>query len=362
MAPQTPTTERIDGRPYLYGSREHHDAIERAIKDRVDRLTGSGIAGALINPYTGERADANQTAFLARELVYVSRDIQVRLYEKLRAAEFVPISTEVPEGAEMWTYKQRDRRGKARVGAHLEASDAPRVDVNYEEFPFPVTYADAAYAYTIEDMKKAAFAGVPLIRDKADACAEAIAEKLDELIRIGDAEQGIPGFLNNPNVPVVTLTKGEWLTATDADILFDLQEVEQDFITDTRDVEEGTRLILPTAYEGRLRTLKVTDSERTVAQYFFGSQGQPGNSRMLRELERWIALDDATGEDVGVDDPPQGVAYKPDPAIVCAHIVNPYAELPPETRGFGWIVPAYAVFAGTVFKRPQGARYIENLD
>lgn len=352
----TKKIERIDGLPYVYGSAEHHAAIERAIQLRVAKLQQSGIVDHI-------RADANQTAFLARDLVYVSRDIQRVLYEKLKAAMFVPVKSDVPEGAENWVYRQTDWRGEARVGAHLQADDAPNAEVATEEFPFPVTYASGSYQYTIEDLKKAAFSGIQLPREKANACAEMIARKLDQLIRVGDADLGITGFFNNPNVPVITLTNGEWLSATAAEILADVDQVEEAVIDETRDVHEVTRLLLPSAYEGRLNSLQVPDTNMSVRKYLFGNGGgERGNARTLKEMERWVALNDATGDDVGVADPPQGIAYDPSPDVVHAVIPVPYQELPPQARGFGWVVNAYAVFAGVVFKRPKAAAYIENLD
>jgi hypothetical protein len=86
------------------------------------------------------------------------------------------------------------------------------------------------------------------------------------------------------------------------------------------------------------------------------------NGRSIKEVRRWMALDDATGSDVGVADPPMGVAYDPSPENVYAEIPVPYEELPPEVRNFGWVVPARAIYGGVVWKRPKSAVYIENLD
>ncbi len=340
--------ERVDGAAYVYGSREHHDAIERSIERRRRLLEGSPLAA---------RLDANQTAFLARDLTYVSQEVQRVLYERLRASEFIPVKSDVPRGAQTWVYRQMDIRGEARAGAHLHADDAPSADVSIEEFPFPVTHVTASYQYTLEELEAAAFAGVPLSRDKANACAEIIARKLDKLMRIGDAAQGITGFFNNPNVPVVTLTNGEWLTATAAEIIADWAQVEQAVISQSRDVHQATRLVLPTAYEGHLvSTPKDATSDMSLARWLLA------NARSIKQLERWIALDDATGADVGVADPPQGIAYDPNPDFVFAEMPVPYEELPPQARGYGWVVPARAVFGGVVFKRPNSAAYVENLD
>lgn len=346
--------ERIDGRPYVFGSREHHDAIERGVTWRQRLLEASALA---------MRLDANQTAFLARDLTYVSRDVQKVLYDKLKAAEFIPVKSEVPRGAQTWTYRQIDIRGQARMSAHLSADDPPNADVSVEEFPFPVSHVTESYQYSLDELEAAAFAGVPLARDKAEACAELIARGLDQAMRIGDVTRGIYGFFNNPNVPVITLGNGEWDTATAAQVLADLQQIEQAVITNGRDNHEATRMLAPTTYDGVLRNLSMgSANDKSVFKYFFGTPQDPGNSRMLKELFRWIALDSASGTETGATDDPQAIVYPPDPKVVFAEIPIPYEELPPQPRNYAWVVPARAVFAGVTFKRPKACAYVENLD
>jgi len=352
MLNDLPRFERIDGVSYVYGSAEHERAIDEAIGRRQRMLHGMA-EGGLFN----RRLDASQIAFLARDLVYVSRDVQVVLYEKLRASEFIPVKTEVPRGADTWVYRQNDYRGEADIQGSLSTDDAPTADVATEEYPFPTSHVTAAYRYTIDELEAAAFAGVQLQRDKANAAAEIIARGLDKLMRIGHAPLGLTGFFNNPNVPVITLTNGEWLTATADEIVSDLDQCESAIISNTRDVHTASKLLLPTAYEGRVQTLpRNTNTDTTVGPWFIK------NGRMIKSIERWMALDDATGADVGAADPPQGILYEPDPALVFAEIPVPYEELPPQARNFGWVVPCRAKFAGVVFQKPLAAAYIENLD
>ena len=340
--------ERIDGVPYIWGTVEHERAINHAIERTSAQLRSSPL---------GSRFDANQVAFLARDLVYVSRDVQAVLYDRLQAGEFIPIKSEIPRGAQSWVYRQNDFRGTADISGSLSTDDAPNADVATEEFQHPTTHVTASYQYTVDELEAAAFAGVPLDRDKANAAAEIIARGLDKLMRVGDSVQGITGFFNNPNVPVVTLTNGEWLTATADEIIADLQQLEQAVITNSRDNHRASRLLLPTAYEGRVAELaRNTNTDSTVKTWFLK------NARMMKEIERWIALDSATGDDIGASDAPQGIFYEPDPSIVFAEIPVPYEELPPQARNFGWVVPCRAKFAGVVFKRPKACAYAENLD
>lgn len=341
--------ERIDGKLYAWGSPEHKQAVDNAIAMRVQMLKGTEL---------GQRLDSAQTAFLARDLVYLQSDMQKVLYAKLQMAQFVQIKSEVPRGAEQWAYRQIDIRGEARVGAHLHSDDAPTADVGIEEFLNPVSHVTASYEYTLDELEKAAFARVPLQRDKAEACAEIIARGIDKFLRVGNDGLGVTGFLNNPSVPVHAVTTGAWLggTTTPAQVIADVRGAEDKIITQSKDNHMGTRLVLPTAYEGHLVTTTLGDSSDTNLKKWLIA-----NSRGIREIERYIALDSASGPS-GVTDPPFGVLYDPNPANVYAEVPVPYEELPPQARNYAWVVPARAIVGGLVWKRPLSAVYVEALD
>lgn len=363
----TQRVERIDGIDLVVGSLEHSEA--RRIRDhRMDEAYVAAHEGDLRRHYDalrvmlGHRLDANQTAFIARDLLYVRREIEKTIYDTTRAAEFVPVDTEIPRGAQSYATRIMDERGTARI-SHTLSSDPPRADVALDEDVAKLVNIEGAYAYTVRDLEYAAFSGSSLPRDKAEACAMMIARGLDQVGRIGHAASGLTGFFNDANVPTVTLTNGEWLTATAAEILADLAQIEAAVISQSRDQHAVEDLILPTVYEGRLRTVKAdTTSDLSVAAYFFGGLGFPGTSRMLKRLHRWIALDDATGTDVGVADPPMGIAYSKDPRVLRWPVPIMYEELPVQIRGFEYLVNARALCGGVDFRRPMGAVYIENLD
>ncbi len=358
----TERIERIDGTDYLVGSaehaiasRQHHRRLDElyatAHRDEVER----DVRRLQASPF-GERFDANQTAFLARDLLFVRREIERTIYDRLRAAEFIPVDTSIPRGAQSYATRLQDRAGDAKI-SHDLAGDAPRADVSVTEDIAKLVNVRGSYAYSLQDMEYAAFAGVPLVRDKALACADMIARGLDKIGRVGETTTGLTGFFNNALVPDVTLPNGEWLTATAAEILADLQHLESTMISQSRDEHSADVLVLPTAYEGRLRTLRSdANSDLSVAQYFLA------NARMIKRIERWIALDDATGTDAGVADPPMGILYPKDPGVLFWPIPISYEEQPPEVRGFEWLVNARARCGGVDVRRPKSMLYVENLD
>lgn len=338
--------ERIDGVSYEWGSREHERAIDEGIRDRVQRLDAM--------PFE-RRLDAAETAFIARDLLYIQRDVQRVLYERLQMPRWVSVRNTVPAGATEWAYRQMKIAGEARVG-HLGADDAPVADLSVEEFPFPVVPVQEGYSYTIREMQHAAQARIPLVRDKAMACVEIMARKIDELLRVGNDAAGITGFLNNAFVPVHTVTTGAWTggATTPKQIVADVAGGSSAIVTQSGDNHEGRRLLLPTAYDAHVSLVTMENTDVSIKKYI-------RENSEIKEIERYVSLDSATGPS-GVTDPPYGILYDPAEENVYAEVPVPYAELPAQARNYAWVVPAYALVGGTVFKRPLSAAYLEALD
>jgi hypothetical protein len=355
-------TERIDGIDYVVGTAEHSrakrahqrrldDAYLHAVKPRFDGLVR---LLTLLLP----RLDANGVAFLARDLVFVRREIIETVYGNLLAASLVPVDTEVPRGAQSAAQRTMRHRGEAKV-SHTLAGDHPRVDVDIDEVLAKFANITASYGYDLQELEYAGFAGVQLSRLKADACAETVARGLNGVGMVGDAKLGLTGLLNNALVNVLTLTNGAWLSASADNIVADLAQMEQAFITQNLDVipPEGVTLLLPTAYEGRIATLqRSSGSDLSVKEWFLR------NARIIKSIERVVDLDSATGTSVRAADPPQGILYVKSPRVLRWPVPVLYEEEAPQQKGFEFVVPARARASGVEFIRPTHALYIENLD
>ncbi len=359
-------TERIDGNDHVIGTPDHLAAV-RARQTRMDAAYVEAHPRELEqNIRTIERhlrLDANNTALLARDLVYVSAAVERRVYQKLRMAELVPVSTDVPRGAGVVARRLIDMTGAAKV-SDLLAGDGPRADVSVTEDLAPLRHITASYGYTLHDLEAAAFARMPLQQERAMSCADAIARKLDAIGRSGttsdpDGDAKLRGLFNNPNVTVLTLTNGEWPSATAAEILADLHEIEAAMIAASLDtISAPVKLVLPTAYERRLHTLKAdaSASDSTVGEHFLR------NAALIKEIVRYGALDSMVTPDIAAADAPMGMAFESSPDVMTWPIPIAYEQLAPEVRGFEWIVNARARCGGVDIRRPYACLYIANLD
>lgn len=362
------TIERIDGTDYVVGTADHAAALahreqraDAAFLEQHHHLfeRNMRLIRSMPNLKDEVRMDSNRTAFLARQLVYTRAQVERMIYEKLRAPEFVPVETGHPRGAKNYATQLIDEVGEAKVTEDL-AGDDPRADVDVTEDLRKYANVRGSYAYTMQDMEYAAFAGVPLPKWKAEACANMIARGVDKIGRSGNAKLGLTGFFNNASVVVHTLTNGEWLTATVDEILADLNEIEQTIIAASRDTQEeydSYSLVLPTAYEGRLSTTaRATGSDMSIKNWFLA------NARLITSIERYVALDSAVSPDIAAADAPQGICYPRDPSVLFWPMPITYEELTPELKGWEYLVRARARVGGVEFRRPMHCLYVQNLD
>jgi hypothetical protein len=298
----------------------------------------------------GVRMDDAETAVLARQLEYIKAQTYDVLYSKLKAREFIPVSNEVPEGAESMIYRQWDETGSAKLISEY-ADDLPLVDALAREFVVTFTDLGNAYQWTVRDLKRAAFAGVPLDAKKAQAARNAIDRKIDDIAAFGVPEKNLPGFLNHPNVPEIAAVNGDWLNpATTADqILADLFHLEQQIITQSKELHEPDTLLLPVAHYGKIATTSYgANSDRTILQYFLS------NAQSIRNVDRWNKLDEA-----GDSDAPRAVAYVRSPEVVEFQIPTEFEQLPPQQKNTAYVVNCLARVGGVLFYRPLGAGYMD---
>lgn len=366
-------TIRIDGKDYQRGSQE-----ARAAQERLDALRNDAYLQAhpellernvaLIrrsDALASVREDANATSMLARDLVFVSAEVARKIYERTRTMEFIRPDGNYPRGAESYARRTLDHTGEAKVSSDL-AGDAPRADVLMTEDLMPFRNVRASYAYSVDDLERAAFARAPLPMWKREACIDIMSRKIDEIGRSGtaadaDGDAKLRGLFNNANVNVLTLTNGEWNTETDPlKVIADLEEIETTLITQAKDTQpDGYVLILPTAYEGKLVTMRAsTNSDISVMEFFLRK------ARLIRRIVRWGALDSAVSPAIKASDAPQGVCIPMNQEQAGIYWPMPisYEELPPEMRGFEWTVQARARLGGVEFSRPVHSLYVENLD
>ena len=300
--------------------------------------------------------DANETAFLERELTFVRQKVFAVQYAELRARTFVPKATDIPPWADTHTYKVTDRTGKARIGTYA-SKDIPRVDTQAREVLTRCVPITDAFAWNIDEMRKAAALGLPLQQNKADAARMAIETSIDTVLAVGDLgnQTGIPvtGFLNNADIVaqgIVNPVNDPWDGTTTADeMLADLNLGVNTIVETSGNIFVPDTYILPPR-EFNLATQKRIgiDSSMTVLQFFLAT------NPYIKNVDQWTLCTAA-----GAAGASRGVVYKRDPSVLEGIINQEFEALPPEAKGFEFEVPCHAKCGGTIVYQPMAARYVD---
>ena len=118
----------------------------------------------------GMQFDSTQEAsiFFARELDYIKAQSYDVEYPQMTALSMFPISSEVPEGAETFTYYSYDKIGLAKI-INNYATDLPRTDVKGKPTTGYVKSIGDSYGYSVQEMRASRMTGKSLdVRNRQD--------------------------------------------------------------------------------------------------------------------------------------------------------------------------------------------------
>ncbi len=299
----------------------------------------------------GQRLDAGETAFLAKQLEYVlSKTFDIK-YPAFLGRKFIPINTEVPSGANSYTYYQWDEYGMAEIIANF-ADDLPMVGRFAKEFNAPIRSIGEAYMYSLQDLRASAHTGVPLDKDRAAVARRIMEQKVDALLATGDANAGLKGFLNHTNVPLTALTTGSWASATAAQILADLRKVQTAILVATKQIFPPDTMLLDTGSFDQLSNMEMsTDNSATVLETFLK------NSPHIKNIDQWWKLDLADAAGTG----PRLVMYSRTSEVVEGVIPQEFEQMPPQAVNLAFKVPCHMRHGGISIKYPLAMSYADGM-
>ncbi len=302
----------------------------------------------------GQRLDVGETATITRQLLYVKARTYDVKYPMFKARDFIPVSHEVPSGAETWAYWQWDMYGMAKIVANY-ATDFPRADVLKKEFQKPIKSLGASYGFTVQDMRRIAFmapqGGGNLDVKRAAAARRAIEAAIDDIAAVGNPDAGFDGFVNNSNVPVFAAPTGNWTTTASASqIIADLNAFVQKVITQTNQVEIPDTILLPIAeFQVVTQTAYSTLADRTVATWFLI------NNPYIQDIDQWYKLNNQNAAKTGG----RSVCYRRDEEVVTLEIPQEFEQFSPQLEGMEYNVPCHARIGGVAFYYPLAACYMD---
>lgn len=290
--------------------------------------------------------DADESVFFARKLEYIKTQTYDRKYPELKARTLIPVSFEVPTGAKSITWQSWDMVGMAKIISNY-ATDIPRVDLVGKEVTSTIKSLGAGYGYSLQDVRSARLAGIPLESRKAYAAKQAILMAEDEIAVSGEADHGLVGLLNHPNVPDIAIpadgtgSSALWANKTGELIVRDINLVVSGIETTTNGVEIADTLIMDTVSFSLIKTKKFGDTDKTVLTWI--KEVFPN----LVNIASWAKLNGKGAGATGMM-----VAYRRDPMKLTLEIPQDFEQLPVQEVGLEYIVNCHSRTGGVIIYYP----------
>jgi len=306
---------------------------------------------------SNRRMDANEAAFLARALLYMkAQSVDV----KYAAAEFrniFAVNTEVPLGATSVSTPHFDELGEFEFIAN-GAQDLPAIDVSQTETISKFYAYGATLSYTLYDLARAAFSGIPLDTKKMAAARRIWERQLDGIAAVGDADRGIYGITNHPSIITVTTNNaGTWATKIAANnqayVLDDMNKLAKAPVTTTKGIVRPDTMLLGIDHHALVASSPLNTAnpnDHTILSQFLKT------NPWIKKVVPWARLDLA---DAGGDGP-RAMVLSTEKDVV-EFYVNEMALLPPEQRGMNTVVTMHGRSAGVVAMQPKGIAFMDDV-
>lgn len=161
--------------------------------------------------------------------------IDRRVYEpnaaELKARSVFALKTDIPAGAETYSYDVITRSGVAKILAP-GANDVPLVDADLERHTVDIYSIAAAFNISVHEIRNAQMANRQIDVTKADTVRKAIAEKENQIAFSGDAKYKIKGLTDATGIQVYATPQNEagastkWADKTGEEIVDDIIEAK----------------------------------------------------------------------------------------------------------------------------------------
>lgn len=304
------------------------------------------------------RFDANETAFLEREITQRRSQVKETLYAELMALKFIPIASDIAAWATQYAYKVLDFTGKAKIIGNA-ADDLPAVDVNAFERTGKSYPIGASYSWTKDEMATAAATGVALPTYLVRAAAKAIDEAIDTMLAFGTVDTQTStvttGFYNNADVLGVAnanvIAGTFWQASTSPDtILGEMNSWVTEIVDESMQLHRPDTIVFAPREFMLISQKKVgTDNDKTILRSFLE------NNPFIKNVDMWYR-----GNLAGVNGTEnRAVVYKRDPMVLEGVVNQQFTQEPPQLRNLASVTNCTAKAGGVKVYYPRAMRYVD---
>lgn len=321
------------------------EAIPDGDLDAAEAVVGPGVRLAT--------ADAAETLVFARMLETVKNRVYEKKFPPLKCRMFVPESNEGGPVSETLVYRVWESFVLAKVCGPY-ATDIPMVSSVSKEMMVRYFSVKDGYKYSIDDLRKAAAAGIELTTKYAETARRGIELARDGITAFGVPEIGTYGLANHPNATLFTLATGDWATASGVAILADLNAMITSMLVNTLEIFEPDTVLLSTQLYRVIATKFISAdannaSNKTVLEAF--KDQNPGIQVMS-----WTKLRGTSAD--GLRD--RVIVYKRDPEVLEFEVGVEFEILPVEYGQGHFTHVCQARYAGVQVHYPLAVMYADN--
>jgi hypothetical protein len=302
---------------------------------------------------TESREDAAVGLYLARELDKILDKVFETEYADIKYSAILPISTEVGNGHDSYTYRVYDKVGSMKI-IQDRASDLPRADVVRKEVTNNVRSLGSSFGYTIQETRAAALVpGMSLDTRRASAVRRAYEEITQEIAYFGDVANGLTGFFNNTQVDKIVPDK--WFDTggiTTDEMLELLNEPATRMVQNSNMKESPDTMLMPyNVYRKISTTPRSTTSDTTVLEFFLRTNPFIKSVEPINELEATKSSGFLSKDRI--------ITYNRSNEKLELHLPQPLEFFAPQLKGLEYTVPAHARIGGTAVYYPKSVLVTE---
>lgn len=302
------------------------------------------------------------SVFFARELDYVKTETYDVEYPEMTALVLFPVSSEVPEGAETFTYYSYDKTGMAKI-INNYATDLPRADVKGRPITGYVKSIGDSYGYSVQEMRASRMAGKSLDVRKGESARYAMDYVVNKIAWAGDSDHGLVGILSEGNdIPKYVLSTvtvdgkehTEFLYKNADQILEDINGMQKYVARITKNVEKPDTLVLPPDVYIDLATRRIPDTETTILKFVLDHAPYLKEIREANELQAESTDINPTGSNVMF-------LFTNDERKLSLEIPMHFYQYPLQEKGLEIEIPCEQRVAGMVIYYPLSALLAEGV-
>lgn len=287
------------------------------------------------------------TAFAERELEAVRTEVLLKEHEPLNADQYIPQNDEYQQYKKFIVHQMKEYIGLA-APMSSSTDDFPLANVSITETQYKVRNYALGYKHDVDEIEAANDLNKPLDRDRAEAARMGTERRLNQVQWFGDVENGLPGAVNNPSVPRVTLSNAIDSSSNPGDIVDDLNQLVNDSLEANRETGSLDTMLMATAPHSFIFSTERnanSSSDTSIGDFVIANNPQIERIDSVPELsgagpngEDLILAFDSTG----VDTMEHG-------------LVQEWTQLPPQDDNFAVVTPAKAKSGGVQYNYPLQA-------